>query len=280
MLPAAATLPYEQKLAELRTALAALPGAVVAFSGGVDSTALLHACHQELGERVVAVTADSPSLPRAELADAEDLARSLGVRHVVLPTHELEHAGYRANAGDRCYFCKKELFVTVAQQRAAIAPAAWPVVYGAITDDLGDHRPGQRAAAEHGVLAPLVDAGFGKADVRRYSREHGLRTADKPSFACLSSRVPYGTPIDAAVLQRIERAEAVLREHGFHQFRVRHHDRLARIEVGTDELPRAFALREQLGTAIKAAGYLFVALDVFGYRSGAMNDLLPGGGAR
>lgn len=274
MLPATASLPYDQKLAHLRDRLAALPGAVVAFSGGVDSTALLHACRDTLRERTVAVTADSPSLPRAELAEAEALAREFGVRHVLLATHELERPGYRANAGDRCFHCKHELFVTVAQQRAAIAPAGWAVVYGAITDDLGDHRPGQRAAAEHGVLAPLVDAGFGKQDVRRYSREHGLRTADKQSFACLSSRVPYGTPIDAAVLQRIERAEGVLRELGFRQFRVRHHDRLARIEVGPDELPRAFELRRVLGERIEAAGYLYVALDVFGYRSGSLNDLL------
>jgi uncharacterized protein len=280
ILPANATLPYEQKLAELRAALAALPGAGVAFSGGVDSTALLHACRNALGERVVAVTADSPSLPRAELADAQELAATIGARHVVLPTHELERDGYRANAGDRCYFCKKELFVTVAQQRERIAPAAWPVVYGAITDDLGDHRPGQRAAAEHGVLAPLVDAGFGKGDVRRYSREHGLRTADKQSFACLSSRVPHGTPIDAAVLQRVERAEQALRDRGFRQFRVRHHDHVARVEVGPDELQRAFDMRDELGRAIQAAGYTFVALDVFGYRSGALNALLPQAGRR
>ncbi|MCA3007870.1 MAG: ATP-dependent sacrificial sulfur transferase LarE [Phycisphaerales bacterium] len=273
-MPATAGLPYAQKLALLCADLAALPGAVVAFSGGVDSTALLAACVEALGGRVVAVTADSPSLPRAELAEAQALAQRLGARHVVLPTHELERAEYRANAGDRCYFCKKELFVTVAARLAEIAPADWVVVYGAITDDLGDHRPGQRAAAEHGVRAPLVDAGMGKDDVRRYSRDRGLPTADKPSFACLSSRVPHGTPIDAAVLQRIELAEAALRAHGFRQFRVRHHGPVARIEVGPDEMARAFALREQLGQALQAAGYVFVALDVFGYRHGALNALL------
>ena len=274
MLPAAASLPYGDKIALLEERLARLPGAVVAFSGGVDSTMLLHACFAQLGERAVAVTADSPSLPRAELAEAQALARELGARHVVLPTRELEREAYRQNAGDRCYHCKHELFVTVAQRRAEIGPETWPVVFGAIVDDLGDHRPGQRAAAEHGVLAPLIDAGLHKVDVRRYSREHGLRTADKPSFACLSSRVPYGTAIDAALLLRIERAESVLREHGFRQFRVRHHGDVARLELAPDELARALELREVLAAAIRAAGYTFVALDLRGYRSGSMNEVL------
>ena len=274
MLPATASLSYENKLAHLREQLAALPGAVVAFSAGVDSTALLHACHDVLGDRAVAVTADSPSLPRSELQEAQALALDIGVRHVVLPTDELSRAGYRENAGDRCYHCKKELFVTVAEQRSAIAPPDWTVVYGAITDDLGDHRPGQVAAKEHHVLAPLLDSGFSKLDVRRYSRDAGLKNADKPSFACLSSRVPYGTAIDRELLGKIERAEAVLRAHGFRQFRVRHHDNVARIEVGPDELVRAFEMREVLGRDVQATGYKFVAIDVFGYRSGAMNTLL------
>ncbi len=265
---------YEQKVAALRQVLAGLPGAVVAFSGGVDSAMLLHACIDVLGDRTVAVTADSPSLPRAELVDAEALARDLRVRHVVLPTRELERAAYQRNAGDRCYHCKKELFVTVAQRRAEVGPMDWPVVYGAIVDDLGDHRPGHRAAAEHGVLAPLITAGFAKVDVRRYSRDVGLRTADKPSFACLSSRVPHGTAIDAPLLQRIERAEQVLRDHGFRQFRVRHHGDVARLELGRDEMARAFELGETLANAIRAVGYLHVALDLRGYRHGSMNEVL------
>jgi uncharacterized protein len=265
---------YAAKREALLASLARLPGVIVAFSAGVDSTVLLHAAVAALGGRVVAVTADSPSLPRAELAEAEQLARRIGVRHVVLPTHELAREAYRANAGDRCYHCKKELFVTVAERRAEIAPADWAVVYGVIVDDLGDHRPGQLAAREHGVLGPLVDAGFGKVDVRRYAREADLPNADKPSFACLSSRVPFGSPIDRAVLQRIETAEGVLRHHGFRQFRVRHHDDVARLEVAVDELPRAFELREELGRGLLSCGYRFVAIDVFGYRTGAFNGML------
>jgi uncharacterized protein len=271
----AVAMPFDAKVAALDSRLRRLPGVVVAFSGGVDSTMLLHASGRALPARAVAVTADSPSLPRAELAEAEALARALGVRHVVLPTRELDREAYRRNAGDRCYHCKQELFATIAAHRAAIAPADWPVAFGAIVDDLGDHRPGQRAAQEHGVLAPLVDAGFTKDDVRRYSRACGLPTADKPSFACLSSRVPYGVAIDAGLLARIERAEQVLRALGFRQFRVRHHGDVARLEVGADELPRAFDLRAELAAGVRAAGYAFAALDLTGYRGGALNEVLP-----
>ncbi len=265
--------PFEQKLEALHSRLQQLPGVVVAFSAGVDSTMLLHACRRALGACVVAVTADSPSLPRAELEEARELAAGMGVRHVVLETSELEVEGYRRNGVDRCFHCKNELFVTVADRRAEVAEADWSVVYGAIVDDLGDHRPGQRAAQEHGVLAPLVDAGFSKEDVRRYSREHGLATAEKQSFACLSSRVPTGTPIDAALLRQVEAAEAALRDLGFRRFRVRHHGDIARIEVGQDELQRAVEVAADVVAGVQSVGYRFVTLDLMGYQTGSMNIL-------
>lgn len=263
---------YAAKVRDLHRELTELPGAIVAFSGGVDSTMLLHAARGDLGDRVVAVTADSPSLPRAELVAASAFAAQLGVRHAVLPTHELQREGYRRNAADRCYFCKTELFESIAGRMRELADGSWPVLYGAIADDGGDHRPGTAAALEHGVLAPL--RAFSKAEVRRYSREHGLPTADKPSFACLSSRVPYGTPIDAALLSRIELAEGVLRELGYRQFRVRHHGVMARVELGESELQRALVDREAIVAGIRSAGYTYVALDLVGYRSGSMNEVL------
>ena len=253
----------------------ALPGAVVAFSGGVDSAVLLHACAHALAGRVLAVTADSPSLPRAVLEEARRFARELGVRHLVVATRELERAGYRRNDSDRCYHCKTELFTALAGELRGRPEAAWPVLYGAIADDLTDHRPGARAAAEHGVRAPLADAAWSKEDVRAYARAHGLPVADKPSFACLASRVPYGTAVDAAVLARIEAAEAVLRSLGYAQFRVRHHGDVARVELLPQDIARAAQSdRERIAAGIRAAGYAYVALDLVGYRTGAMNEVL------
>ena len=261
--------------ADLATHLRPMGRVLLGYSGGIDSALLAVVASQALGpDRFLAVLGVSASLGATQYRRAVDLAARHGVPLRELPTDELGDDRYRANPLDRCYHCKKELFVKVAERRAEIAPPSWTVVYGAITDDLGDHRPGQRAAKEHGVRAPLLEAGMGKDDVRRYSRERGLRTADKPSFACLSSRVPYGKPIDRAVLLQIERAEAALRSLGLRQFRVRHHDQLARVEVAGDELGFAFAEREAIGRALQAVGYVFVALDVFGYRSGAMNALL------
>ena len=263
------------RVQDLDARLRALPGAVVAFSGGVDSSALLHACARVLGARVLAVTADSPSLPRVELDDARALASVLGVRHLVVKTRELARHAYRRNDADRCYHCKTELFAVIESELRGLPEAAWPVLYGAIGDDLTDHRPGARAAAEHGVRAPLAEAGWRKEEVRAYCRTHGLSVAEKPSFACLASRVPYGTAVDAGVLGRVEAAEAVLRALGYAQFRVRHHGDVARVELRPEDIARAAARdRERIALGIRAAGYAYVALDLIGYRTGSLNEVL------
>ncbi len=273
--PAPSGAAHSAAWAPVDAQLAALPGAVVAFSGGVDSTALLHACVRVLGDDVLAVTADSPSLPRAELADAQRLAVGIGARHVVLATGELASADYVRNGPDRCYHCKSELFERIAAHLGGRVEAAWPVLFGAIADDLGDHRPGARAAAERGVLAPLAAAGIGKEEVRRYSRAHGLPTASKPAMACLASRVPYGTSIDAAMLAKIEAAESALRAMGFSQCRVRHHGEVARVELLPEELETALRERLAICEALREVGYVHAALDLRGYRSGALNEVLP-----
>lgn len=265
---------YAARIDHLRAELARLPGAVVAFSGGVDSTMLLHACAAVLGGRVLALTADSASLPRAELQQAQELAAQFGVRHELLATQELARPEYRRNDGDRCFHCKDELFAAIAARVAAQPEQGWPVLYGAIADDASDHRPGAQAAAQHGVQAPLAVAGFTKADVRRYSREHGLPTADKPAMACLASRVQPGLAVVPELLQRIEQAEAALRALGFHELRVRHHGDVARIEVGVGELARAVGpARGAVLAAVHGAGWRHVTLDLAGYRTGSMNPL-------
>jgi uncharacterized protein len=266
---------YADKIDELDRRLTRLPGAIVAFSGGVDSTMLLHACSRVLGGRVLAVTADSPSLPRAELDEAIELARTMSVEHRIITTREQDRPEYRANGSDRCYFCKSELFETIAGEIREQCDVDWPVLYGAIADDFSDHRPGARAATENGVLAPLADCALTKVEVRRYSREHGLATADKPSFACLASRVPYGTTVTPEVLAKLEQSEQVLRELGYRQFRVRHHETVARIELLPEDFMRAVSVdRDKIAEGIRAAGYTYVSLDLNGYRTGSMNEVL------
>ncbi len=259
---------YEGKLAALKSRLSGLGDLLVAFSGGVDSGVLLHVGHAVLGERCVALTADSPSLPRSELSAARDLAATIGVRLVELPTNELDDPRYRANSGDRCYYCKHALFETM---RAWAEAEGYSVLaFGEITDDALDDRPGARAAAELHVEAPLSAAGFTKEDVRRYAREVGLSVAEKPASACLASRVPVGTEVTAERLACVEEAEERLRARGFSVLRVRHHGARARVEVGEDELARARELREAIEGDLRRCG--FTELELAVYRSPVQLD--------
>lgn len=241
---------------------------VVAFSGGVDSTFLLAVAVESLGENALAVTGVSPSLAEAERAEAEALAGRLGARHRWIETGELAQPGYVANAPDRCYFCKSDLF----ERLQAVARAegyAW-VVEGANLDDLGDLRPGRQAAREQGVRSPLLEAGLDKAAIRQLSRALGLPTWEKPAMACLASRIPHGTPVTIERLGQVERAESALRSLGFRSVRVRHHETIARIELPPDERARLLdpTIAAQAVQGIKAAGYQFVVLDLEGYRPG------------
>ncbi len=246
---------------------------VVAYSGGVDSAYLLSVAHDRLGVRALGVTAVSESLPEAELRDAVALAERIGAAHLTLRTHELEDPNYVANAPNRCYFCKRELFTRLTKL-ARERGFAW-VADGFNLDDVGDFRPGQRAGRELGVRSPLREAELTKAELRTLARERGLPVWDKPALACLSSRLPYGTPVTAGALRQIERAESALRRLGFRACRVRHHDSVARLEVDPADFGRVVELRETIVAELRAAGYAYVALDLLGYRSGAMNEVLP-----
>lgn len=257
------------RTAALETELRRLDRVVVAFSGGADSSFLAAAATNVLGaDRVHSVTAVSPSLAGHEEADCRALAGELGLRWTPVVTDEMERAAYRLNDTDRCYHCKAELMDVVGPIAAAEHAT---VVLGVNLDDLGDHRPGQRAAAEAGAEFPLVTAGFTKADVRAASKAMNLRTWDKPAAACLASRVPYGTQVSVEILGRVERAEAALHRLGFAQVRVRHYDDTARIEVDLDELPRVLDVRDEIVDAVRTAGYRYVTVDLEGFRSGNLN---------
>jgi uncharacterized protein len=264
----------DARYARLLDLLRELESVVVAFSGGVDSTLLARAAKDALGDRAVLVTADSETYPTGELQEAQRLAALIGLRHVVVRTDELANPEYARNGANRCFFCKEELFTHLAP--IAEREGCRALVYGANTDDLGDHRPGMQSARQRGVRAPMIDAALSKADIRALSRALGLPTWDKPAFACLSSRFQYGDRITADKLRQIDAAEEVLRSLGFRSFRVRHHDRLARLEIAREEMPLLWqdGRHEAIVTRLRALGYVYVALDLDGFQSGSANRLL------
>jgi uncharacterized protein len=268
-----ASLAFKRQL--LEELLRATGRVLVAYSGGVDSAYLAWVAHQQLGNNMLALIADSPSLARTQLADAIAFAREQQIPLEVIPTSELDRPEYIRNDGQRCFHCKDELFAAMENLRAARGFDV--IAYGVNQDDQGDFRPGQQAARQHNVAAPLLQAGLTKADIRALAREAGLRVCDKPASACLSSRIEYGREVTREALAVVEAGEDAIRALGFRQFRVRHHGDIVRIEIAREEMDKALspAVAAQFAAIFKALGFKFVTLDLEGFRSGSMNALLP-----
>jgi len=262
----------EQRLREIfRT----LDSVIVAYSGGVDSSYVAYIANAELGPRAICITGESASLPSYQQAEIDRVVSKFGFHHEVIQTEELEHPGYQANNADRCYFCKDELYGKLEALAASRGVAC--IVDGSTTDDLGDFRPGRQAAKQHAVRSPLIEVSLSKSEVRELSRLADLPTWDKPASPCLSSRIAYGTTVTIERLSKIDRGEEILREFGFREFRVRHHDTLVRLEIAPSEMDRVLRKEvvEQLAARFRELGFKYVTLDLQGFRSGSMNEVLP-----